>query len=237
MTGLKMKTIILALVAFCCCFATCKPEPNNLPEAKWIEFPDITALHTPDSLKYLLPILDSVFKKDQYYRNTYNDFSKQTYSKELLRKTQAKWDKENLETVEMILQKHGWLGHKQIGVKGSTAIFFVLQHADIKTQLKYYSDIEKAYEQKNIISTYYAMFVDRINLRTKKPQKFGTQLIPVKKSYELFPLENADSVIIWRKKAGMPEPFEDYLKRFKLKWDVEEYKSKHAELVKKYLKS
>ena len=232
-----MKIFFLALLAFCFCFATCKPEPNNLPEAKWFEFPDITALHTPDSLKYLLPVLDSVFKKDQYYRNTNNDFSKQTYSKKLLRETQAKWDKENLETVELILQKHGWLGLNQIGLKGSTAIFFVIQHANLTTQLRYLPDINKAFAEKNILPSYYAMFVDRINMRTGKPQKFGTQLIPVKKSYELFPLENADSVIIWRKEAGMLESFDDYLKRFKLKWDVEEYKGLHPKLVKKYLRS
>jgi hypothetical protein len=232
-----MKNIFLALMAFCFCFATCKSEPSNLPEAKWIELPDITAFHTPDSLKYLLPVLDSVFKKDQYYRNSNNDFSKQTFSKQLLRETQAKWDKENLETVEMILQKHGWLGHKQIGIKASSAIFFVIQHANLTTQLRYYPDIKKAFEEKNIIPSYYAMFVDRINMRTGKPQKFGTQLIPVKKSFELFPLQNADSVNNWRKEAGLLESFDDYLRRFKLKWDVREYKSLHPKLVKKYLKA
>jgi hypothetical protein len=205
-----------------------------------MDFPDVTRFGVADSLQYLFPILDSVYKKDQLYRqalkmslgNNNKKFAEEFYE---VKDTVKKWDRENLQVVENILAKHGWLGHKDIGLKSSVTIFMVLQHADIKTQEKYLPLLQKAIQEKNIIADHYAMFIDRINMRNKRPQEYGTQLLSTKPgTSDLYPLLNVDSVDVWRKKIGMIETLSKYLKQFDITWNPEKYKSQLPELVKKY---
>lgn len=49
----------------------------------------------------------------------------------------AENDKKNLQIIESIISKHGWLGQKDIGMKANATMFMVIQHADLKTQEKY----------------------------------------------------------------------------------------------------
>ena len=233
---MRLFTFILTITLFC--FATCKPNQEKLPEVKWIDFWDVTSLGTPDSLKYLLPILDSVYKKDQYYRtlvSATDEENNHNFSNKLLWKKIEEWDRENLIVVEKIIAKHGFLGYKDVGTKAATAIFMVIQHADIKTREKYLTQINRAMKEKNILGPHYAMYIDRLNKAQHKPQKYGTQLLVYKDTKpELYPLLNADSVDYWRDEIKMYESMEKYLGRFKIKWNIEDYKKQHPTLIKKY---
>lgn len=219
-------------------FAACAPIQKQLPERKWEDIWDPTSLRTPDSLKYLLSLLDTVYKKDQYYRRflTPKPGEEQVdYPEDLLWKKIGEWDKENLKVVEEIIAKHGFLGHKEVGLKGATAIFMVLQHSNQATREKYLNLIEKAQKENNILGPHYAMYVDRISKAHHKPQKYGTQLLQLgKQKPELYPLLNADSVDHWRNEIKMFQSMQDYLKIFNLEWNVEEYKKRHEGLMRKY---
>ena len=235
-----MKSPILCIIVLIFTCATCKQKQKTVIDSRYMDFPDMTRLGVADSFKYLFPILDTVYKKDQLYRqalkmslgNDNKKFAEEFYE---LRDTVKKWDRENLLVVEEILSKHGWLGLKEIGFKSSFTILMVLQHSDLKTQEKYLPLLQRAIKEKNIIPSHYAMFVDRINMRNKRPQEYGTQLLSTRPgTADLYPLLNVDSVDAWRKKIGMLETLSKYLKQFDITWDPETYKAQLPELIKKY---
>ncbi|RYF64936.1 MAG: hypothetical protein EOO39_25765 [Cytophagaceae bacterium] len=91
--------------------------------------------------KPVVAALDSVFEEDQKYRLQLNDIEKRygVNSEEM----QDQWalinkkDSSNLAVVRSILDKYGWLGEDAIGTRGVSALFLVVQHADLSTQEKY----------------------------------------------------------------------------------------------------
>ena len=66
-----MKTTIPVLIILLFVFATCKNKQQS--ERKLVLHPDPGALLVPDSLRYLLPVLDSVWYRDQLYRHDLNN--------------------------------------------------------------------------------------------------------------------------------------------------------------------
>lgn len=201
--------------------------------------PDPTAAFVADSLKYLLAILDSVLLRDQEYRIPMQGKTKkeqQRLRKEITSNAGkiAESDKKNLEFVEGIIRKHGWLGSKDIGIKANATLFMVIQHADLKTQEKYLPLLKQALEDKKLIGANYAMLVDRIEMKNKRPQIYGTQVVTQKGISHIYPLLNPDSVEVWRKSIGMLTPLQFYAKAFNIEWNLEEYKKNLPELKRKY---
>ena len=198
--------------------------------------PDPTAGGVHDSLKYLLPILDSVLLDDQRYRSSMIQATKNKSRKDFLNfeKKIQQLDEKNLEIVTEIIEKHGWLGYRDIGLKASMTLFMVIQHADLKTQEKYLPVIKIAFHDKNMLPSQFAMLIDRVELKNKRPQVYGTQILSSSNGYsELQPLLNPDSVDSWRRSIGM-DSLKIYLRRWRIEWDVEEYKRKLPELLKKH---
>jgi hypothetical protein len=203
-------------------------------------YKDITGFSTHDSLKYLLPILDSVLVSDQKYRYGMNQGSKKK-QREMMEKMKNNSEeinsiqKKNLEIVTGIIDKHGWLGVKDIGIKANMALFAVIQHADLETQEKYLPMIKEAVLKKRTPPSQYALLYDRIEIKNKRPQMYGSQLNFLKKgNYEVLPLLNPDSVDRWRMSLGMMDSLKTYLKGFQVKWDVKKYKKELPQLYKKY---
>lgn len=201
--------------------------------------PDPTAALVSDSIKYLLPILDTVLLRDQEYRISMQGKSKkqqQRIRKEIASNAGkiAENDKRNLQIVESIISKHGWLGQKDIGMKANTTMFMVIQHADLKTQEKYLPLLKQAVADKKLLAANYAMLVDRIEMKNKRPQIYGTQIVTEKGIHYIYPLLNPDSVEVWRQSLGMFTSLQSYAKMFNVEWNVEEYKKILPELMKKY---
>jgi len=201
--------------------------------------PDPTAALVSDSLKYLLPILDTVLLRDLEYRISMQGKSKkqqQRIRKEIASNAGkiAENDKKNLQIVESIISKHGWLGQKDIGMKANTTMFMVIQHADLKTQEKYLPLLKQAVADKKLLAANYAMLVDRIEMKNKRPQIYGTQIVTEKGISNIYPLLNPDSVEVWRQSLGMFTSLQSYAKMFNVEWNVEEYKKILPELMKKY---
>jgi len=129
-------------------------------------------------------------------------------------------DAENLETVEKLIAEHGWIGGQRFGAGGS-AIFLVLQHADLKIQEKYFPLLEKAVESGAATKGQLALMTDRINVRKNLTQIYGSQLLKNEKGiYYLAPIENVSRVNLLRSQMGL-ESMEKYLKKYGMNWQVE----------------
>jgi hypothetical protein len=230
-----MKQVFLSLILLVFIFATCKSKDPR-QENPALRMPDPTAFYTADSLRYLLPILDSVLIRDQQYRYNVKDKksgSRETSSSKHVKEIQAN-DRLNLRIVEDIIKKHGWLGYKDIGVKANLAMFMVIQHADSGTQERYLPLLENALREKKLLPSHYAMLYDRIEIRKKRPQRYGTQVNLAGGKAEVLPLSNPDSLHVWRRSIGMIESYEQYLRQFNITWDSAAYKQQLPALKKKY---
>jgi hypothetical protein len=209
----------------------CHSQKND-PKAKTELTPEIDFLRkgVHDSLKHLLPVLDSVFTDDQRYRKGNNPDTIEKY-RELMRRT----DSINLKKIAPIIEKYGILSFSDIGAIGYYAIVLTIQHSDLKTQEKYLPLFREAIKKKKVMPTTYAMLEDRIAIRNNKMQIYGTQVMLLKnRKAELLPVIDIDSVNQRRISIGMTETIELYLKQFGIKWDIEEYRKNLPRLKEKY---
>ncbi|HEY4482427.1 MAG TPA: DUF6624 domain-containing protein [Candidatus Brocadiaceae bacterium] len=172
--------------------------------------------------KPLTAQLDSIFSDDQTYRHMvesveekYGRESKEI--KDLWKMIQLK-DSINLIKVSAILDKYGWLGVDVVSWNGNSALFLVIQHADLKTQEKYLPMIRDAVKKGIQDGSSLAMLEDRVALRQGKKQVYGTQIHRDEKTGKFFipPIEDEPSVNKRRDSVGL-EPLEDYVKR----WGIE----------------
>lgn len=184
-----------------------------------------------DVVEKLKKILNQVFEDDQKYRKVsrklldqYGQNSKEV--QEIIEKT-AILDKKNLERIEIILEQYGWLSKDIIGFKESEAIFLVIQHASLDTQIKYFPIMEKAVELGNARKCDLAMLQDRILVKQGKKQIYGTQLIYNEElgQYVVEPLVYPEKVDERRETVGLP-PMKEYLESYDLTWTDGEFKKK-----------
>lgn len=184
-----------------------------------------------DEIKKLISLLDTVYQNDQRYRQDYQIFidkydedSNETKNiADLIKKN----DEENLKIIKKIIDDYGWLGSDIIGFKGNQTLFLVIQHADIKTQIKYFPIMKKAAEIGDARKCDLALLEDRIALRQEKKQIYGTQLLydEKKQEYYVAPLINPLEVDKRRKEVGL-NSIDEYISNWGLTWDYEEGKSK-----------
>ena len=227
---------VLILILQCC---TAKPQNKTaIPELDKIADVPITLL--PDSLRHLVAILEPVFLSDQKYRWGMHLKTKQEqaamFEAMQANKSQiAEEDKRNTKIVTEILDKYGFLSYDQVGIKGSVALFSVVQHSDLATQKKYLPLFRQAVDAKKLLPSQYAPLADRIAMKESRPQRYGSQIIYVNKVAYLFPLENMDSVDNWRKEIRL-EPIATYIKRFGLEWGKEQKRQKDTTIRQRLLR-
>jgi hypothetical protein len=166
---------------------------------------------------------------DQRYRNQI-DFIQTKYGREskelkLLFKEMDLADSTNLIQVESILKKYGWLGSDKIGSQANTTLFLVIQHSDLSTQEKYLPLMREAVKNGNAKARDLALLEDRVAIFQGKMQIYGSQLFLSKETngYFIPPLADPDNVDKRREKVGL-QPFSEYVSRWNIKWDAEEYK-------------
>jgi len=179
---------------------------------------------TSDIVEKIKKILNKVYEDDQKYRKNSKEFldkygPNSNEVQEAL-KEQARLDKLNLERIEVILEQYGWVSEDIVGFKESEAIFLVIQHASLETQMKYYPIMENAVKLGNARKCDLAMLEDRILVKQGKEQIYGTQIIynEDRKQYELEPLANPETVEDRRKSVGLP-PMNEYLALYGLSWE------------------
>lgn len=183
-----------------------------------------------DSLKHLMPILDSVYFHDQVYRRYKDIDSGRKYRNEINR-----LDSLNLIKITPIIEKYGILGLKEVGHFGYSAITLTIQHADLSTQEKYLPLFRAALKNKKIIPDTYALLEDRVAKRNGKMQIYGSQLMKYSNTrFELWPPIDIDNIDKRRDSIGMKETIEVYVQRFDKNWTLEKYKKELPALIKKY---
>ena len=169
--------------------------------------------------KILVAILDTVYQDDQKYRKeSVLDWKIINY-----------YDSINLVKVKKILDERGWLGADIVGIQGNNALFLVIQHSDHETQQKYLPMMREAVENGNARASSLALLEDRVALGKGEKQIYGSQIAGNSKSgYFIRPLIDPDNVDKRRAEVGLG-PIQDYVSRWGIVWDVEEFKKKQFE--------
>lgn len=189
-----------------------------------------------DSLKV---VLDSVHYYDQYFFN-HGLKGKEKYTEEeqaIIKRVNARLI-QNEEIVSNILDIYGWLGPKEVGQHASNALFLVIQHSHIETQVKYLPLLQKAVKDKKAYITDVAMLEDRMAIYQGKKQKYGTQLPPhpITGKRMFWPIEDLEKIDELRKQIGFP-PMSESLEFEGVEWNEQEHKAYTKELVEKNLMS
>jgi hypothetical protein len=121
------------------------------------------------------------------------------------------------------LDKYGWLGPKEVGWIGNSAIFLVIHHASLPVMEKYLPMIREAAKMGKAKSDDLALFEDRLLLRHGKKQIYGSQFTtdPETGKRVLYPIEDVDNVDRRRALVGL-RPLSEYAEHFGgIIWDTE----------------
>lgn len=169
--------------------------------------------------------MDSLYKEDQKLRFELVKLIKEEVSKESLDSIKIiirEKDSSNLVFVTQLIDKQGWLTPQDIGFQGVQTMFLIIQHADLKTQKKYYPLILEAEKEGNILSSNVAILEDRIAVREGRPQTYGSQgyYDSLKRKTIIYPLVDAKRLDELRKSRGL-----DPMKNYQKDWDVADYES------------
>jgi hypothetical protein len=160
--------------------------------------------------------LESIYDLDQWYRihwdsvislhgrqsPEFQDFLRRNSEQDLLNETQVK----------QILDTHGWLGTDIVSEKANTALYLVIQHADLAVQEKYLPMMRRAVADGKATASNLAYLEDRVLMRQGKPQRYGSQIVPDKVTGEwiLYEVEDPANLDHRRLSVGLG-PIQDYL--------------------------
>lgn len=171
----------------------------------------------------------AIFDDDQSIRQEYiaeeKEFGHQSQQTDSLGKIMMFRDSINLIKVTEILDEYGWVGADIVGGQANQTLFLVIQHSDLKTQQKYLPMMREAVRNNKASSNALALLEDRVALGEGRRQIYGSQIgfdNESNKSYVL-PLEDPDNVDKRRAEVGLG-PLSEYVMRWEIIWDVEEYK-------------
>ena len=198
---------------------------NNLKSSSELQKEDLITRN----LDSITKTLEIVYEDDQSLRKEYQKVEKEfgwnsQQAKDLWAKQEI-LDSINIVKVTSIIDKYGWLGINEVGENGNSALFLVLQHSDLNTQLEYLPVLEKATEKGKATKSELAYFKDRVLLRQGKKQVYGTQYEwdDEKKEYYLASVIEPEKLNERRESVGIlsiEEYYETYLNR---EWNLSEY--------------
>ncbi|HMT27896.1 MAG TPA: hypothetical protein PKD91_01320 [Bacteroidia bacterium] len=129
-------------------------------------------------------------------------------------------DSTNLIQVEALIAKYGWMGRSFVGDRGNSALFMVIQHSDLETQLKYFPLLQQSVAIGESRPSNLALMQDRILMRQGKPQIYGSQVVFNEAGEQVFyQIEDEKNVNVRRAKMGM-QPLEEYAKLFGIEYQL-----------------
>lgn len=180
--------------------------------------------------------LEKIYSADQGIRDEYVNAQKKYVTKHRVTDSLAKimmhYDSVNIVKVSNILDKYGWLSEDKVGPRGNVTLFIVIQHSDLAIQQKYLPMMRKAVKDGKASGSSLALLEDRVALGEGRKQLYGSQVAMKKDgSFYLLPLLDPDHVDLRRAKVGLG-PIADYVKNWKIIWDLETYKKELPELEK-----
>ncbi len=193
--------------------------------SRWAELCALVKSNQP-TMPELATALERVLMEDQKYRlmadSLFEKFGHNSVETKSWFDAMFLADSLNTVTVKHVLDTYGWLGTKAIGKKGNTALFLVIQHADIKDQEKYLPIMREAVQKGDAEAADLALLEDRVLLRNGKKQIYGSQVYTDPKTGKncFSPIEDVDHVDERRASVGLG-PLSEYAKYFGIIWDAE----------------
>jgi hypothetical protein len=128
-------------------------------------------------------------------------------------------DRKNRERLQTIVDKHGWPGRSLVGIDGAHAAWLLVQHADADPAFqKRCLDLMKAAPVGEADAKDIAYLTDRVLVRQKKKQLYGTQLVGQGDKFIPQPIEDEAYVDRRRAEVGLP-PLAEYLKTSRSVYD------------------
>ncbi|NVO20834.1 MAG: carboxypeptidase regulatory-like domain-containing protein [Bacteroidetes bacterium] len=184
---------------------------------------DVSAQRSHE-LDSITQVLENVFRNDQLPRMQIDSIaekygSESDESKSLMNII-GRNDSINTLIVKEIIDKYGWLGRDRISARANKALFLVIQHADLSTQLRYKDSLEAASRSGRANPADYALLLDRTNMDQGIFQVYGSQLIMnYSGAAYLFPIMDEPNVNKRRKSVGL-DPLEVYAKLFNVNYSL-----------------
>ncbi len=84
-------------------------------------------------------------------------------------------DSLNLARIEAVVAERGWPGFSVAGRDGATSAWIVVQHAPLAVQQRYLPVMQAAVDAGDADPAELALLIDRIRIRTDRPQLYGSQ--------------------------------------------------------------
>lgn len=118
----------------------------------------------------------------------------------------AKRDHANTAALKAIIAESGWPARSTVGKDGGKAAWLIVQHADDDPafQIAALGLIEKAMLAGEADPTLYAYLYDRVVLKTRGKQRYGSQFVCKDNKYVVSPLEDTAKLDSYRQAVGMP---------------------------------
>lgn len=171
--------------------------------------------------------LEQIYVRDQMLRQLYIDaeekFGKESEEMKYFWELVSEQDSLNELEVVKIIEEKGWVGRSIVGGQANITLWLVIQHAPLETQEKYLPLLRESVLEGESSGTHLALLEDRIQMRNGKPQTYGSQITTDKNSGEqvVYEIGEPEYVNQRRKEVGLG-PIEDYLKRWRIEWSVEQ---------------
>ena len=188
-----------------------EPNFNSLhTDKRWDELQSIVNPTHEIYNDSLAKVLSKIFDDDQKCR-TQMEYMEEKFGRESQEFKNHISDMINQDSVDLviiqeILTKYGWLSVNEVGEKGNTVLWAVIQHAALPAQEKYYPIMEVAVSEGKASSQYLAYLKDRILMRQGKKQLYGTQYKLNKETGEmdLWDIEDPENLNKRRETVGLP---------------------------------
>jgi hypothetical protein len=123
-------------------------------------------------------------------------------------------DRENTARMQEIVRQHGWPGPELVGRDGTEAAWLLVQHSTPEFQREMLPLVEKAYREKKLRGSNYALLLDRVRVHQGKPQVYGSQGRWENGVLNLQPIEDPENVDQRRAEVGLG-PLDEYLARLR----------------------
>lgn len=152
--------------------------------------------------------------------STVNCDSLEGYIKKMEEQSQKKYatvqEKKSADSLNQVILVNivnvcGFPPKEKIGMNGFNILLNTVQNSGFQMRQQYYPLLQQLALQGDIPLSEIAIMEDRLLVDQNLKQKYGTQLDwnPETQSFDLKPLENPDSLDIWRERRGLPD-FEKY---------------------------
>jgi len=160
--------------------------------------------------------LEQIHELDQWYRVRWDSViaihgRKSPEFQDFLRRNRQQ-DSLNEMRVTQILDEKGWLGSDEVSERANSALFLVIQHAELPVQEKYLSMMRQAVADGKAQASNLAYLKDRVLMRQGKPQRYGSQFVPDKETgtWVLYEVEDPPNLDKRRASVGLG-PIQAYL--------------------------